>query len=50
MNQSLVNITKGLKDKYNMEGDVNEEYCKIKMMSIKDASKAIQHVTVRKPK
>lgn len=50
MNQSLVNITKGLKEKYNMEGDVNEEYCKIKMMSIKDASKTIQYVTVRKPK
>lgn len=50
MSKSLVDITKGLKDRYQGGEDVSVEYCKIKYKTIHDSAKAIQYSIVRKPR
>lgn len=50
MTKSLVNVSKGLVDRYKSGDDVSEEYCKIKLKTIHDSAKAIQYSVVRKPK
>ena len=50
MSKSLVDITKGLKDRYQNGEDVSVEYCKIKYKTIHDSAKAIQYSIVRKPR
>lgn len=49
MSKSLVEVTKGLNDRYHAENVVGAEYCKIKLKTIHDSSKAIEYVIVRKP-
>ena len=50
MSKSLLDISKGLKDRYQSGEKVNAEYCKIKLKTIHDSAKAIQYSIVRKPK
>lgn len=50
MSKSLLEISKGLKDRYQSGEKVNAEYCKIKLKTISDSAKAIQYSIVRKPK
>jgi hypothetical protein len=50
MSKSLVDVTKGLKDRYSSDDTVSAEYCKIKLRTIHDSAKAIQYSIVRKPR
>lgn len=50
MSNELVNMSKGLFEKYSRDGDVSESFCVSKLNNIEEASKKIQHVIVRKPK
>lgn len=50
MSKSLLDISKGLSERYQKEAEVSAEYCKIKLKTIHDSAKAIEYVIVRKPK
>lgn len=50
MSKTLVDVTKGFHQRYQSEDNISIEYCKIKLKTIHDASKAIEYVIVRKPK
>ena len=50
MSKSLLDVTKGLKERYASSDSVSAEYCKIKMRTISDSAKAIQYSIVRKPR
>lgn len=51
MAASLLDITKGLYDKYQKEEEsVSELYCTLKLTTIENSSKAIQYSLARKPR
>lgn len=47
---SVLQIVKGMKDRYDAETDISEAYCTLKMTAIENTSTAIQHGLARKPR
>lgn len=50
MADSLLNITKGLKDRYHSGTEVSQKYCELKMTTIQTSSATIKRVLGAKPR